>query len=68
MSREHVGTATAARLLGITPSAVRRLLDRGTLGGFWVDGRRVVPRAAIAALLADPGYQARSRSRRSSQA
>lgn len=50
-----------ADMLGITPSAVYRLIDRGTLGCKVIGSLRVVPDVALAQLMADPGYQKRSR-------
>lgn len=64
----YTGTASAALMLEITESAVRRLIDRGTLPAVWVDGRRLIRIEAVRALQSDPGYRARSRARRARQA
>lgn len=58
---KYVGTATAARLLGVTPQAVHGLVTRGRLASLYVDGRRLYSEDAIRALQLDPSYQARSR-------
>jgi hypothetical protein len=68
MSHGFCGTASAASMLDISESAVRRLIDRGTLPAVWVDGRRIIRMEAIRALQADEGYQRRSRARRVRQA
>lgn len=63
MNNQYIGTAGAARLLGVSQQAVHRLVQRGRLAAVWVDGRRLYRVDAVEALLRDPAYLAKSRSR-----
>ncbi len=54
-------TAQAAKRLGISTTAVLRLKDRATLGGFWSGRTWFFREVAVDALNIDPGYRSRSR-------
>lgn len=59
---EHLmSTVEAAQLLGISDSAVRRLISRGRLAAVWAAGRWLVDRRVVRGLLSDPRYLRQSR-------
>lgn len=62
---EHlIDSRKAADILGISPSAVHRLVNRGTLPAIWLGSRRVFIRQQVEKLLHDPEYAKRSRRER----
>lgn len=62
---EHlIDTKQAARILGISETAVHRLVNRGTLPAIWLGSRRIFLRHQVVKLLEDPEYQRRSRANR----
>lgn len=65
---QYTGTPGAAELLGISPSAVRALIRRGSLGAVYVDGRLLIRLEEVRRLAADPGYRSRTRSSRARRA
>lgn len=63
---EHlIDTRRAAEMLGISQTAVHRLVNRGTLPAIWLGSRRIYLRHQVEKLLEDPDYQKRSRAERS---
>lgn len=54
-------TAEVARRLGVTPTAVLRLKDRGTLPAVWTGRTWFFRETAVDALNTDEGYRRRSR-------
>lgn len=62
---EHlIDTREAARILGVSETAVHRLVNRGTLPAVWLGSRRIFVRQRVEALLEDAEYQRRSRAER----
>jgi excisionase family DNA binding protein len=55
-----------AQLLGISPQAVYRLIDRGTLASITIGANRFLRRESVEALLRDDGYRSRRRAQGSS--
>lgn len=59
---EHIIDAKqAARILGISQTAVHRLCNRGTLPSIWLGSRRVFVRAKVEQLANDQEYLRRTR-------
>lgn len=66
---EHlIDTREAARILGISETAVHRLVNRGTLPAVWLGSRRIFIRGRVEQLLKDAEYQRRSRADRDGEA
>lgn len=61
MIDRYCDSRQAAAILGVTVSAVHRLVGRGRLAAMWMSGRRVFLRSAVLRLAEDEGYQARTR-------
>lgn len=66
---EHLLDAKqAAQILGISETAVHRLVNRGTLPAIWLGSRRIFVRHNVEKLLRDPDYQRRTRAQREESA
>jgi excisionase family DNA binding protein len=62
---EHlIESKEAAEILGISQTAVHRLVNRGTLPAIWLGSRRIFVRHQVLKLLEDPEYRKRSRADR----
>lgn len=58
---DFISAKVAAAILGNTPQAVHRLVQRGTLGAKRVGLALVLSRRAVIELRDSPGYRIRSR-------
>lgn len=66
---EHlIESKEAAEILGISQTAVHRLVNRGTLPAIWLGSRRIFVRHQVLKLLEDPEYRRRSRAERKEMA
>lgn len=62
---EHlIDCKRAAEILGISQTAVHRLVNRGTLPAIWLGSRRIFLRHQVEKLLDDAEYRKRSRADR----
>lgn len=63
MIEKYCDSREASKILGVTVSAVHRLVGRGRLAALWSSGRRVFLRSAVLSLSENEDYQAKSRRR-----
>jgi len=61
MIENMIDTREAARILGITPQAVNRLCNRGTLPSLWLGSRRVFVKLKVQKFALDPARERTTR-------